>query len=326
MLFAFCSCEKALYEPQPGNDPESIFEDLWQTFKQDYANFDERNVDWQQEYSTYRPMVNENTTNDELYEVLTQLLATLNDGHVELNAPGRKIFKSNIYMNEEERNGLFDLDLIKSNYMNNGFAADTEDINTYGLINNVGYWHMLWIHENLLSTDKILAKFKDANGLIIDLRNNGGGDMTYSFSELGRLTDTEVFTHRSKTKNGPGEDDYTAWYNWNLHPRGSYFDKPIILITDRYTLSAAERTCMILKSLPNVTHIGETTNGGHSTKVGKELANGWFYSIAPQKIEFRDGQSYEGIGLIPDIEVMNTSSDIQSGRDKVLERALEEIN
>lgn len=321
-ILIFPACEKTFFEPEAQNNPVHLFEDLWNDFDRNYANFDERNVDWQAQYDIYYPQVNATTTDDELYDILTQMLTVLNDGHVDFVAPDRKVFKSNIYMNQEQRDGLFNLDLIKSNYLNNDFEEDTDGLNTYGFIGNVGYWRMLWIHENLLSTDKILDKFQNADGLIIDLRNNGGGDMTYSFSELGRLTDKEVFTHRSKTKNGSGKNDYTDWYEWNLEPRAPYFNKPIVLITDHYTLSAAERTTIILKSLPNVTHVGDTTNGGLSTKIGRELANGWYYSIAPQKIEFIDGKSYEGVGFAPDIPVQNTIEEINTGQDKTLEKAV----
>lgn len=115
--------------------------------------------------------------------------------------------------------------------------------------------------------------------------------MTYSFSELGRLTEETRFTHRSKTKNGTGPDDYTEWYSWEIIPRTPYFDKPIVLITDRFTISSGERTTMALKTLPNLIHLGDTTNGAHSTKIGKELPNGWYYSVSPQIIEVSEGVS-----------------------------------
>ena len=316
------SCEKTFFKPEPENNPEALFETLWNTFDTDYAPFAQRNVNWQNEYLIYRPQVNANTTEEELYTIFTQMLRTLNDGHVSLVTPNRKVFNSNIYFDQEKVDSLFDLDLIESTYLMNTFKESGDGGNISGKIGNIGYWHLKWIGENLYSAAEILNDFANTDGLIIDLRNNGGGDMTYSFSELGRLTDKDRFTHRSKTKNGPGPDDYTPWYNWNIYPEAPYFDKPIVLITDRFTISAGERTTMILKSLPNVTHIGDTTNGSLSTKIGKELVNGWYYSVAPQIIEFYEGVSFEGIGLIPDIFVKNTYMEIQAGQDKTLEEAL----
>jgi C-terminal processing protease CtpA/Prc len=83
---------------------------------------------------------------------------------------------------------------------------------------------------------------------------------------------------------------------------------------------------MAFKTLPNVTIIGDTTNGAHGTMIGRELANGWFYSLVPQKVELFDGKSYEGTGLAPDVYSKNAMEEINSGIDKTLEKAIDELN
>ena len=142
---------------------------------------------------------------------------------------------------------------------------------------------------------------------------------------MGRLVDEERFVFRSKTKNGPGKDSFTDWHRWSVFPEGDYVDKQIVVLTDRYTISAGERAVMAFDVLPNVTIIGDTTNGAHGTLIGRELANGWFYSLVTQKVELPDGQSYEGIGLAPDILIKNEMGDIDNGIDSVLERAVAEL-
>ena len=214
------------------------------------------------------------------------------------------------------------MDVIKDNYLQNNFKQNGHDINTYGWIGNIGYWHIDAIGENMLETNEILNYFSSADGLIVDLRHNGGGNFTYAFSEFGRFTNEDRLVFRSKTKNGKGPNDYTEWYSWSVSPSGKYFDKPIVLLTDRYTLSAGERLVMAFKTLPNVTHIGDTTNGAFVTKIGKELANGWFYNVVTQKLLFNDGKSYEGIGMIPDLFFKNTLEEIMNGQDKTLEEAI----
>lgn len=82
---------------------------------------------------------------------------------------------------------------------------------------------------------------------------------------------------------------------------------------------------MILKSLPNITHLGDTTNGAFATKLGKELANGWDYSLVSQQLEYRDGIDYEGTGMPPDIYMKNTLDEINQEQDKTLEEALKLI-
>lgn len=321
-LLTFFSCEKTFFEPEPLDNPEALFEDLWTTFNTDYAPFEERGVDWQEQYQVYRSQVNATTNTDELFDIMKQMLRSLNDGHVAMVVPNEKVYNSNIIFDERIDDDLFDLDLIKSKYLQNIFLESGEGGNTYGWIGSIGYLNLAWIGDNMLVFNDVLDYFASGDGLIIDMRHNQGGDFTYAYSEMGRLTNVERYAHRSKTKNGKGKDDYTKWYNWNFYPSGSYFDKQIVLLTDRFTISAGERTVMALKTLPNLVQMGDTTNGALSTKIGKELANGWYYSVSPQKIEFNDGISYEGAGLPPDIFVKNTSTEMEAGKDKTLEEAL----
>jgi len=298
-VLAITSCEKAFFEPNPGNNPEALFENLWRTFNTDYAPFEERGVDWDEQYQIYRPQVNAETSSNELLDIFKQMLRSLGDGHVSLTTPDADIYYSNLIIDQKIDDELFDLELIKSKYLQNNYSENGYGGNTYGKIDAIGYLHIAWIGDNMLEISDILDYFADTDGLIIDMRHNSGGNFTYAFSEFGRFTDEERFVFRSKTKNGTGPNDYTDWYDWSVYPSGEYFDKPLVLLTDRYTISAGERTVMAYKTLPNLVHLGDTTSGAIGTKIGKELANGWYYSVVTQKTEFRDGISYEGPGSCP---------------------------
>ncbi|MEX0985872.1 MAG: S41 family peptidase [Bacteroidales bacterium] len=179
--------------------------------------------------------------------------------------------------------------------------------------------------ENFFHFNDFLEKYTDADGYIVDLRHNKGGNFTYCFSEMGKLTDRERFVFRSKTKNGKGTNDYTPWKEWYIEPSGEYINKPIVVLTDRFTISAGERVVMAFNTLPNVVTMGDTTNGAHGTMIGRELANGWYYTLVPQKVELYDGKSYEGIGLVPDVVVRNDISEISSGIDRTLQAAINEL-
>jgi carboxyl-terminal processing protease len=97
------------------------------------------------------------------------------------------------------------------------------------------------------------------------------------------------------------------------------------VLTDRRTPSAAERAVMALRTLPQVTVMGDTTNGSLSTKIPRELANGWYYSLTPQQVEMFDGRSYEGRGLAPDVVVRNDPLEVRAGSDRLLEAAIERL-
>ena len=321
-VFLF-GCEKMFIEP-PAKDPEAIFENLWTTFQEEYAPFSERNVDWQAEYNTYRPMVDANTTDAELFDIISQILGTLDDGHVTLTAPNRDIYFSNRIRREQIDDELFSIPVIKT-YLESGYKEGDENSYIYGKIKtgNVAYIYFDYVAENFFKLNDFLSEFPDVNGYVIDMRHNQGGDFTYCFSEIGRLVDRDRYIFKSKTKNGKGSDDFDDWHEWHIEPKGEYLDKPIVVLTDRFTISAGERSVMAFAALPNVTIVGDTTNGAHGTMIGRELANGWFYSLVPQKVELADGKSYEGIGLAPDVFSKNSMADVEAGIDETLQNAID---
>jgi len=97
----------------------------------------------------------------------------------------------------------------------------------------------------------------------------------------------------------------------------------LIVLSNGFTNSAAERTLMAFRTMPHVTVVGSRTAGNHGEKVGGELSNGWRYSIVPQVVIASDGASYEGPGLPPDVEVQNSAQEIAAGLDRQFEAALE---
>jgi carboxyl-terminal processing protease len=314
VISTFSSCENIFIEP-PKDNPEAVFENIWQTFNEEVA------------YNTFRPQVDMNTTDDELFTIISEMLQLLNDGHVSLTAPNKHVFYSNRIMRELTDDNLFNKTVIKS-YLESDLKTGVEESYIYGKVQgkNVAYIFFDHVAENFAVLNDFLSKYSTVNGYIIDLRHNQGGDFTYCFSEMGRLTNQSRYVFKSKTKNGKERNDYTEWKEWYIHPKGNYVNQPIIVLTDRYTMSATERCVMAFKTLPKVTVIGDTTNGAHGTMIGRALANGWYYSLVPQKVEMYDGNTYEGIGLAPDIFSKNSISEINNGIDMTLQRAIDKLN
>jgi carboxyl-terminal processing protease len=110
-------------------------------------------------------------------------------------------------------------------------------------------------------------------------------------------------------------------------PSGSFqYTNPVVVLINGSTFSAGEFTTEILKQLPQVTAVGDTTGGG-SVGGGDESL---FYLPSGKSIEigftdFRryDGLPWEWLGIPPDIRIEQTEADILAGRDKQLEYAIE---
>ena len=79
--------------------------------------------------------------------------------------------------------------------------------------------------------------------------------------------------------------------------------------------------------MPNVTRIGEATEGIFSDMLVRMLPNGWLFSLSNERFTDPGGSSYEGIGVPVDTEVsLFLSSDLEQGIDSGLDAALTELS
>ncbi|MFQ5729342.1 MAG: S41 family peptidase [Waddliaceae bacterium] len=333
----FCiACESLLIGEDPVDSPETNFEMLWQEFDRWYAGFIVRNIDWDSLYTVYRPQVTPQTPSAELWNVVTEMLNHLDDLHTEVEDPDKGLV-FNAYL-KPPYPFEFDLDLIKENYLNNRYQFAGEDRLLYGqLADQIGYIYIFSFEgktsgfnppEWTDDINQIISQFENLEGLIIDLRQGYGGKDAAARRIAGAFADTKRLVFTVQTRNGPKHDDFDEPTKWYVEPQGPHqFTKPIVLITDYLTPSAAEAFSLFMVSLPHVTHIGDSTAGAFSAQSNdRYLPNGWVYRMSHQLTKTPDGRSPEGIGVVPDILISNTEADIRAGTDKVLEFAIDYLN
>jgi tetratricopeptide (TPR) repeat protein len=99
------------------------------------------------------------------------------------------------------------------------------------------------------------------------------------------------------------------------------FTGPTVLLTDRISASAAEAFTMAMRVLPHVTVMGDTTEGALSSQFPEKMPNGWTLWVAFKEFRDHEGVCWDGVGIPPDLRVINTAAEIAAGRDKTLEFA-----
>jgi len=322
------------------HDAEELFDDLWQTFSDRYPFFELRNVDWNNQYKFYRQQVKKSTTEDELFDIFCALLAPLDDGHVELIAKARGNQKKR-YFNPESKPRYWReftkrerKQLIRTTgktLVQNGFGCPEETaawIIHYCRSESYGYMRILEL-ENVsrkkltASLDKIASEFSDLKGMIIDIRDNPGGDDSTVLQIVNRFCAHRQVAFRRRTKIGRGDDNYSPLKTWHMEPEGSaQFTRPVALLTCDSVFSGGEILALALKQLPHVTIIGDHTNGIFSYQLEKKLANGWRYCLSYQIYYSADMKCYEGEGVPADIKVLNTKANIDDKCDPLIVRAL----
>jgi C-terminal processing protease CtpA/Prc len=168
-----------------------------------------------------------------------------------------------------------------------------------------------------------MEKLKDTKGLIIDIRNHGGGDDEVSRYISGFFAADKKLFMTVRKRNGKARTQFTAPQYWYVEPaaKGTY-TKPIMLLTTRWTASAGETFTWAMNTQAHVQQMGDTTAGGFSDVISRELPNGWLYFVPVGDYRNANGESEEGRGVAPKIFMINTKEDILSGTDKVLEAAI----
>ncbi len=306
------------------SEPEKNFEHLWRTFDRNYALFGAKKVDWDALYAVYRPQVGAETTDEELFDVLSNLLGHLNDNHVRLIA-GERRFQSGILGGMEMED--FSLDLVKEKYLKNRAETRVRDVFTYGwLSETIGYFHFRgfgFLADSTAAIDEIVEELEDARGIVIDVRSNGGGDDRVGKAIADRFADRQRLYMTTRTRNGEAHGDFTAPKYWYVEPGGPrQFSRPVILLTHRFSVSAAENFALAMRVLPHVTVAGDATSGVFADVYRDSMPNGWRFSVSYKLFLDPTGFCWEGIGVPADLRQTNSKEDIAGGRDRVLELAM----
>jgi C-terminal processing protease CtpA/Prc/Flp pilus assembly protein TadD len=304
--------------------PEKNFEYLWQTYDRNYALFRPKHIDWSALYKVYRTRVTAKTTDAELFDMISSLLGNLNDNHVRLNSPDRS-FQSGIL--GEIKQDSFSLDLIKASLLKNPAKELMNGVFVYGwLTDSIGYFHFnrfSQMEQSAAAIDEIIKEFKDAKAIVVDVRANGGGDDRVGKLIADRFADRKRLYMKTQIRNGPSHDDFTPPKYWYVEPDGPIqFTRPVILLTHRFSVSAAENFTLAMRILPNVTVVGDATSGVFADVYGDRMPNGWRFSVPFKLFVDQDGFCWEGIGVPADIRQTNTKKDLDEKRDKPLELAV----
>jgi hypothetical protein len=179
-------------------------------------------------------------------------------------------------------------------------------------------------------------KSSDIKGLIVDLRGNGGGevrDLTYLWGRLINQNLTFAY-HRSKL--GEGRLDHTPWMPYMIYPAPAA-DRvtasfPVVALVNKGSVSCAEMSAMVIKTLPKGYVVGGATWGGQGGLTDNRVFNGGQFNgggvldlvYTPSvEVKYLDGHNYEGQGFPPDIPVAFNYSGFMANRDARLEAAIE---
>ena len=178
--------------------------------------------------------------------------------------------------------------------------------------------------------DKHWPEIRKASALILDLRENGGGDDSVGAHILATLLDKPAPGELSRSTRWIAS--YRAWGLAETPLRfpvdtlapdpARHFSGPVVVLISPRTYSAGEDTVLVFAQAHRGHIIGEPSGGSSGQPLQFKLPGGGTARICSKHDSFADGREFVGIGIQPDIAVHPTREDIIAGRDPVLETAM----
>lgn len=315
--------------------PEAVFDYFWGVMQAHYAFFDLYGVDWAQRRQAFKARIHPDLTEGELFDVLTETMTDLLDGHLTLSAEidgeprrftstrtrrlgpsldeefkkQRKIKSLVGYHTQWYRNSM---KAVRKKVLNKRGQGSLLDGNiVWGKIGDVGYIKILWMEGYAESEtfsmeaeingahkaiSKAITELADTKVLIVDVAFNRGGLDEVSLAIASHFAKERVPAY-SKVAYKAVVDPQLIHVN---PAQTTKYLKPVALFTSEITASAGESFTMAMRALPNVTHYGDATFGALSDILPKPLPNGWQLSLSNEIYEDMEGHVWEGRGVEPD--------------------------
>lgn len=307
--------------------PQGNLDALWTLIDQRYCflSYKEQRLGftWAELHAKYSAKLNDTMTRTQLFEVLCQMLSELQDGHVNIATSldlGRNWSWKEDFPENLDRE-------LRMQYLGIGYHIGSGLKYTI-LPDNIAYV----VYESFSdpigegNLSDMLNFLKLCNGMILDIRGNGGGELTNAERLSRRFTNEKRLVGYISHKTGTGHNDFSQPQPEYVSPSNSIrWQKSVVLLTNRSCYSAANTFVRNMKEMPFVTVMGDQTGGGSGLPFTSELPIGWSvrFSASPtfdarmQHIEF---------GIEPDIYVDLDADLAIDGQDSMIEAARQLLN
>ncbi len=184
----------------------------------------------------------------------------------------------------------------------------------------VGYIHISTFNSVFCvpETARALIELNQANGIILDLRDNCGGSINSTFDVFSLLTKAGKFvTMKGTADHVDSFEEMTLCDNSALSTADGVTlrkerinnlsgQKPLVVLVDQNTKSAAEMLAGALRDNGRATVVGSRTFGKGIVQRVWEFPNNTSIKISSAKYYLPGGTNIHKIGLVPDLSVDTT--------------------
>jgi hypothetical protein len=300
---SLAACADVPTAPKP-MDRASIYDAIWHDVDLNYPGFIWNGVNWDSVGQVHRPRAIEAPTDRGFVAEIGALLSELRDPHVSITAPGIGL-PIRYVASFDTAPTHFNARETVARYLHAPDTAASGSLVFGRLTPEVGYIRLASFSATGWAGDveHALKKLR-SSGLIVDLRDNMGGDRATALSIASLFADRSRTFGYLRYRNGTSHDALTAFERERIAPIGvRRFAGPVYLLTNRRVLSSAEEFVLAMRTLPNVTVVGDTSGGASGGPVMRSLPNGWTYQYSRWVEYTAAGRIFQETGIAPDLVV-----------------------
>jgi hypothetical protein len=314
----FSSCIEEPVNPQ--NDNKGNFEALWEIIDTKYCYLDYKNINWDSVRAEYSKRVEPTMTELDFFQLMGDMLAELKDGHVNLYSD----FDRSRYWNWGPTNFnsavLFSERYLGDRYMIAGGMRYQKIAN-----DSIGYIYYNDFSTRFSDTNMryIFNYFSKCKGIIIDVRENGGGYLDLSEKLASYFFSENTIVGYMQHKIGSGHSDFSKPVEIITPAHETLqWQKSVVIIANRRSYSATNSFISRMKIAPYATIIGDTSGGGGGLPMSSEMPNGWMVRFSSSPMYDVDMQNIEW-GVDPDIKVDLKQQDLDAGLETIIEKGIQ---
>jgi carboxyl-terminal processing protease len=179
-----------------------------------------------------------------------------------------------------------------------------------------------------------LERFRNSRGIVIDLRRNGGGDLSVLLPIASYFFDKKTLFAKDSTRSGKPLSEFAGIFKLPLElyvgkPSEQIYSGPVVILVDARSASSSEVFAAGMQDSQRAKIVGSQSCGCVlGIAKPREMKGGGVLEMSEVLWFSPKGRKLEGTGIIPDKTVVPTAADLQEKRDPALveaERILGEL-
>ncbi|MDA7979562.1 MAG: S41 family peptidase [Pirellulales bacterium] len=303
-----------------GPENRAVFNALKKAFDDSYSYRNLRDVNWTRQFDVAKERFISSKTADELTYHVADLLTLARDPHISLERSGVQFATFARTYTPNFSSKALGHAVENLNKLNNTvYAGRYEDGVVYVLITS-------WANDraaDLSALGKFLDGVKDAPGIILDVRPNGGGNDLFCQALARRFVAQEFVYEKVRTRDTSRPNGFSEARERVLMPlpSGPSFGGKVAVLMGPANMSSCEAFLLMMKPIKQARLFGQPSYGSSGNPQPHDIGAGITVQLPSWQALLPDDQLLEGTGVTPDILVETTVEDFEE-QDLVINAAL----